>query len=166
MLRMNNYDKALELTEAAYNSNGSAMEKYNVYQQSIAAQQERITALWQTFVEKMNVGDVYSDWLSLVEVFGKIFSDDLITNILKFTPAVTAAAMAIKVLGSGFGLSLRTLGKDIAALISISMQATTTSTGLLAAGSAAAAAAAAAGCALSLNSELCSGFFSSLHLKL
>lgn len=133
MLRMNNYDKALELTEAAYNSNGSAMEKYNVYQQSIAAQQERITALWQTFVEKMNVGDVYSDWLSLVEVFGKFFSDDLITNILKFTPAVTAAAMAIKVLGSGFGLSLQTLGKDIAALISISMQATTTSTGMLAA---------------------------------
>lgn len=130
---MNNYDKALELTEAAYNSNGSAMEKYNVYQQSIAAQQERITALWQTFVEKMNVGDVYSDWLSLVEVFGKFFSDDLITNILKFAPAVTAAAMAIKVLGSGFGLSLQTLGKDIAALISISMQATTTSTGLLAA---------------------------------
>lgn len=133
MLRMNNYDKALDLTEAAYDSNGSAMEKYNVYQQSIAAQQERITALWQTFVEKMNVGDVYSDWLSLVEVFGKIFSDDLITNILKFAPAVTAAAMAIKVLGSGFGLSLKTLGKDIAALISISMQATTTSTGLLAA---------------------------------
>ena len=95
---MENYDKALELTESAYNSSGSAMEKYNIYQQSIAAQQERITALWQEFVQNMDVQGVISELLGLAEVFMKIFSNDALDNVLKMAPAIVAVTIALKAL--------------------------------------------------------------------
>lgn len=132
MLRMNNYDKALELTEAAYNSNGSAMEKYNVYQQSIAAQQERITALWQTFVEKMNISGFYSDLLSIAEVLMKIFSSNTVTNILKFSSAIVAVIAVVRGLGQAFGITRKNIAADIVALIANMKAAETASAGLAA----------------------------------
>lgn len=116
---MENYDKALSLTEAAYNSSGSAMEKYNVYQQSIAAQQERITALWQTFIEKMNVGDVISDLLSVAEALMTVFSSDVTTGILKWSSAIFGAITVVKALGQAFKLTLR----DLPALIALTKEA-------------------------------------------
>ena len=94
---MENYDKALSLTESAYNSAGSAMEKYDVYQKSIAAGQERITALFQEFVANMNIDDVITDILSLAEALLKIVSNDIISGLLKLAPAITAVGYAIMV---------------------------------------------------------------------
>lgn len=124
---MSNYDKALSLTEAAYNSSDSAMEKYNVYQQSIAAQQERINALWQTFVEKMNVGDVYSDFLSILEGLMKIFSSDGVTSILKWTTAIVGVISVIKLLGQGFNITFKNIRSDIATTIGLMRTAQTVS---------------------------------------
>ena len=80
-----NYDKALELTEAAYDSAGSAMEKYNVYQNSIAASQERITALFQKFVSNLGLSDVIKDVLEFAELLMKIVSSDALEWVLKLS---------------------------------------------------------------------------------
>lgn len=132
MALFENYDKALQLSEAAYNSSGSAMEKYNIYQQSIAAQQERINALWQTFVEKMNVGDVYSDFLSILEGLMKIFSSDGVTSILKWTTAIVGVISVVKLLGQGFGVTFKNMSADLAILTAQMKSAQTVSAGLAA----------------------------------
>lgn len=91
-----NYDKALELTEAAYDSTGSAMEKYNIYQESIAASQERITALFQKFVSNLDLSDVIKDVLEFAELLMKIVSSDALEWVLKLSPAILAVAYALR----------------------------------------------------------------------
>ena len=91
-----NYDKALELTEAAYDSTGSAMEKYNIYQESIAASQERITALFQKFVSNIDLSDVIKDVLEFAELLMKIASSDALEWVLKLSPAILAVAYALR----------------------------------------------------------------------
>ena len=91
-----NYDKALELTEAAYDSTGSAMEKYNIYQESIAESQERITALFQKFVSNLDLSDVIKDVLEFAELLMKIVSSDALEWVLKLSPAILAVAYALR----------------------------------------------------------------------
>lgn len=86
----------MELTEAAYDSAGSAMEKYNVYQNSIAASQERITALFQKFVSNLDLSDVIKDVLEFAELLMKIVSSDALEWVLKLSPAILAVAYAIR----------------------------------------------------------------------
>lgn len=129
---MENYDKALSLTEAAYNSSGSAMEKYNVYQQSIAAQQERITALWQTFIEKMDVDNFLSDLLAIAEAFMTIFSSNTTTNILKFSGLILGLITVVKGLGQAFGITSKNIRADLAALVANMTAAESATKGLAA----------------------------------
>lgn len=129
---MSNYDKALQLTEAAYNSSGSAMEKYNVYQQSIAAQQERITALWQTFIEKMDVDNFLSDLLAIAEAFMTIFSSNTATNILKFSGLILGLITVVKGLGQAFGITSKNIRADVAALVANMTAAESATKGLAA----------------------------------
>lgn len=86
----------MELTEAAYDSAGSAMEKYNVYQNSIAASQERITALFQKMVSNLDLSDVIKDVLEFAELLMKIVSSDALEWVLKLSPAILAVAYAIR----------------------------------------------------------------------
>lgn len=46
LVLMGNYDRALELEQVSLESNGSAMEKYAIQQQSIAAQINRLSTAW------------------------------------------------------------------------------------------------------------------------
>lgn len=93
---MENYDKALKLEESALNSNGKAMQKYQVYQDSIAAKQERITALFQTFVQNVDLEYIVGKLLDLGEALMKVFSNDVAVNIGKATAAVIIFSKAIK----------------------------------------------------------------------
>lgn len=93
---MSNYDKALELENSALNSNGKAMQKYQAYQDSIAAQQDRINALAQTWVQNMNFEWATEQLLSFGEVFLKIFSNETATAITKVTALLVAFAVAYK----------------------------------------------------------------------
>lgn len=86
----------MELTEAAYDSTGSAMEKYNIYQDSIAASQERITALFQKFVSNLDLSDVIKDVLEFAELLMKIVSSDALEWVLKLSPAILAVAYALR----------------------------------------------------------------------
>lgn len=93
---MANYDKALALENSALNSNGKAMEKYSIYQDSIAAKQERIVALAQTWVQNMNIEWVIGKLLSLGETLMKVFSNEAIVNITKATAAIIAFSAGFK----------------------------------------------------------------------
>lgn len=93
---MQSYDKALALENSALNSNGKAMQKYAVYQDSIAAKQDRINALAQTWVQNMNFEWVIGKLLSLGEALMKVFSNDVAVNIGKATAAVIIFSKAIK----------------------------------------------------------------------
>ena len=91
-----NYDKALKLENSALNSNGKAMQKYQVYQDSIAAKQERITALFQTFVQNVDLEYIIGKLLDLGEALMKVFSNDVAVNIGKATAAVIIFTKAVK----------------------------------------------------------------------
>lgn len=91
-----NYDKALKLENSALNSNGKAMQKYQVYQDSIAAKQERIAALFQTFVQNVDLEYIVGKLLDLGEALMKVFSNDAAVNIGKATAAVIIFTKAIK----------------------------------------------------------------------
>ena len=93
---MENYDKALKLEESALNSNGKAMQKYQVYQDSIAAKQDRINALAQTWVQNMDFEWAIGQLLSLGEAFMKVFSDEAVVQQTKVIASVIAVAVAIK----------------------------------------------------------------------
>lgn len=93
---MENYDKALKLEESALNSNGKAMQKYQVYQDSIAAKQDRINALAQTWVQNMNFEWAIGELLSLGEAFMKVFSNKLVVQAGMATAAILAFVKAGK----------------------------------------------------------------------
>lgn len=93
---MENYDKALKLEESALNSNGKAMQKYQVYQDSIAAKQDRINALAQTWVQNMNFEWAIGQLLSLGEAFMKVFSNKMVVQAGMATAAILAFVKAGK----------------------------------------------------------------------
>lgn len=100
-----NYDKALKLENSALNSNGKAMQKYAVYQDSIAAKQDRINALAQTWVQNMNFEWVIGELLSLGEAFMKVFSNKLVVQAGMATAAILAfvkAARSLVLMGKLF----------------------------------------------------------------
>lgn len=100
-----NYDKALKLENSALNSNGKAMQKYQVYQDSIAAKQDRINALAQTWVQNMNFEWVIGELLSLGEAFMKVFSNKLVVQAGMATAAILAfvkAARSLVLMGKLF----------------------------------------------------------------
>ena len=93
---MENYDKALKLEESALDSNGKAMQKYAIYQDSIAAKQDRINALAQTWVQNMNFEWAIGELLSLGEAFMKVFSNKLVVQAGMATAAILAFVKAGK----------------------------------------------------------------------
>lgn len=102
---MQSYDKALALENSALNSNGKAMQKYAVYQDSIAAKQDRINALAQTWVQNMNFEWVIGELLSLGEAFMKVFSNKLVVQAGMATAAILAfvkAARSLVLMGKLF----------------------------------------------------------------
>lgn len=93
MLRMDNFGRATDLATSALNSQGSAMEKYNIYADSIAGTTERITALWQDFVNRVDLESVIKGLLDLLEQIAKVLNNDIVALIIRFgtLPAIFAA---------------------------------------------------------------------------
>jgi len=81
---MENYSVAMNLATEAENSNGKAMEKYAIYQDSITASLDRLYAMWQTLVSKIDLETLLKNLLSIAEVVMKIFSNEIIANIIKW----------------------------------------------------------------------------------
>ena len=97
MLRMDNFGRATDLATSALNSQGSAMEKYNIYADSIAGTTERITALWQDFVNRVDIESVLKGLLDLLEQIAKVLNNDVVAFFVKFgtLPALFAIITAV-----------------------------------------------------------------------
>ena len=99
---MNNYSSALEYSEVAANSAGSALERYGVYQDSIEAKTNELTAAIESLSTNIVSEELYSGIVQattgLVEFLDK-------TNLLKGTLAGLVAmgvSKAIVSIGTGF----------------------------------------------------------------
>ena len=97
MLRMDNFGRATDLATSALNSQGSAMEKYDIYADSIAGTTERITALWQDFVNRVDMESVIKGLLDLLEQIAKVLNNDIVAFMVKFgtLPAIFAALAVV-----------------------------------------------------------------------
>lgn len=78
---MEGYNKTLELTEVAANSDGTAVEKFNnSYQNSLEAKQNTLQATFESMIMNSDMGNVYGDILDATTALVK-FVDE--TNLLK-----------------------------------------------------------------------------------
>ena len=58
LVLMNNYDKALELEGVALDSNGLALERYEIHLDSVQAKKDRLKATWESFYKSIFNVDV------------------------------------------------------------------------------------------------------------
>ena len=113
---MNNYSSALEYSEVAANSAGSALERYGVFQDSIEAKTNELTAAIESLSTNIISEDLYSGILQattgLVEFLDK-------TNLLKGTLAGLVAmgvSKAIVSIGTGFITAAKSTAQLTAAM--------------------------------------------------
>ena len=102
LVLMDNFSNALEYSEVAANSAGSALERYGVYQDSIEAKTNELTAAIESLSTNIISEDLYSGIIQattgLIEFLDK-------TNLLKGTLAGLVAmgvSKAIVSIGTGF----------------------------------------------------------------
>ena len=102
LVLMDNFSNALEYSEVAANSAGSALERYGVYQDSIEAKTNELTAAIESLSTNIVSEELYSGIVQattgLVEFLDK-------TNLLKGTLAGLVAmgvSKAIVSIGTGF----------------------------------------------------------------
>lgn len=104
LVLMENYQKALELSQVAFESEGSAMEKYRTYLDSIEASTNSLKAAWTGFVNSLEASgiikaviDTLSSLLSVMNAIGGFIDKlgvlgDVIQRVL--VPALVAATIA------------------------------------------------------------------------
>jgi len=94
---MNDYDRTLELVNAAQNSSGAAMKQYSIYQSGVEAAFNRMSAAWEktytTIISSDAIIKIINDLTHLLDVVNKL--PPSITAL----GAVFAALTANKVLG-------------------------------------------------------------------
>lgn len=113
---MNNYGNALKYAETAANSAGTAMERYAIYQDSIAANTDRLTAAFESLSMNTFSENLYNDILKaatgLVEFVDK-------ANLLKGTLAGIASLGILKTvtaIGAGMVTAARSTAQLTAAM--------------------------------------------------
>ena len=99
---MNNYASALEYSEAAANSAGSALERYGIYQNSIEAKTNELTAAIESLSTNIITEELYN---SIIQATTGLVAFLDKTNLLKGTLAglvAMGAAKAVVSIGTGF----------------------------------------------------------------
>lgn len=98
------------------------MEKYDIYADSIAGTTERITALWQDFVNRVDMESVIKGLLDLLEQIAKVLNNDVVAFMVKFgtLPAIFAALAVVVAKSSlaikGFASAMAGAGATASAL--------------------------------------------------
>lgn len=114
---MSNWDQAKKYAQAAADSTGKAAEKLEVYQESLAAKQAKLTASFEAFSSTM----LDSDFIALVYDAGAAFlnfasnADPAVVSIIEITSLIiglTTAFNALKVstVPTAFVNSIKSLG--------------------------------------------------------
>ena len=99
---LNNYSDSLKNYEMALDSAGVADQKFSIYQESMAARLDTLTASWEGFISNAIssnfIKDMISGVSSLVEVMDKLINNSFSSFILQ----VGLMSTAIALLGKGF----------------------------------------------------------------
>ena len=82
---MQNFDHAIEATNTALSSNGSAMQENAAYMESLEAKTTRVKALFQDFSRSVVDSNLVKGILDLASAFLQIANTDLGTVITQFT---------------------------------------------------------------------------------
>lgn len=108
LVLMDNWDRVMELERVSLEANGSAMEKYSVYQDSVQAKINSLKAAWTELAD----ATLNSGWISFLMEFAQGFLE-LSTNTGGLANSILGLASAFLVLknvmsafkGGSFGLS-------------------------------------------------------------
>ena len=112
---LENFDRALQLSETAANSAGTSLKRYAIYQDSIAANTDRLTAAFESLSMNTFSEDLYNDILKastgLVEFVDK-------TNLLKGSLAGIASYGVLKTI-TAIGAGMVSAAKSTAQLTAV-----------------------------------------------
>lgn len=102
---MEDYNKVLEATEVSQNANGVAAEKMTVYNESLEAAQNRLTASVQQFAQDSNLDRTlalaYDGLSKVVEILNILLNKiPVLSPLIKALGAALAAAFGAKMIGS------------------------------------------------------------------
>lgn len=124
LVLMDNWDRVMELERVSLEANGSAMEKYSVYQDSVQAKINSLKAAWTELAD----ATLNSGWISFLMEFAQGFLE-LSTNTGGLANSILGLASAFLVLknvmsafkGGSFGLSgwLGIIGGVISGIVAI-----------------------------------------------
>lgn len=121
---MEDYDKVLEATSVAENANGVAAEKMTVYNESLKAAQNRLTASVQQFAQDSNLDRTlalaYDGLSKVVEILNILLNKiPVLSPLIKALGVALAAAFASNMLNNlaktstGIGTIISTIGSAI-----------------------------------------------------
>lgn len=121
---MEDYDKVLEATSVAENANGVAAEKMTVYNESLEAAQNRLTASVQQFAQDSNLDRTlalaYDGLSKVVEILNILLNKiPVLSPLIKALGVALAAAFASNMLNNlaktstGIGTIISTIGSAI-----------------------------------------------------
>ena len=124
LVLMDNWDRVMELERVSLEANGSAMEKYSVYQDSVQAKINSLKAAWTELAD----ATLNSGWISFLMEFAQGFLE-LSTNTGGLANSILGLASAFMVLknvinafkGGSFGISgiLGIIGGAISGILAI-----------------------------------------------
>lgn len=115
---MNNYNRALELEEVSLNSAGSAMNKFNIYQESTQAKMSELKNEFEIFATKTIDSGLIKSIVELGKVFLMFANSDVGQVTLKLIAFTTILSLATK----GLQLFRLEMMKDVAGAWMIAIQ--------------------------------------------
>lgn len=111
-----NYSKVKDLEKTAYESSGTAMEKYSIYQESIAAKQQELTARFEQFYSILLNSGVISFFYDLGNVIMNFMTalDGTSGKIILITAAFIAFYLLLN--NARTTTLIKTIGKSLASI--------------------------------------------------
>ncbi len=111
-----NYSKVKELEKTTYESSGTAMEKYSIYQESVAAKQQELNARFEQFYSILLNSGVVSFFYDLGNVIMNFMTalDGTSGKIILITAAFTAFYLLLN--NSRTTTLIKTIGKSLASI--------------------------------------------------
>jgi len=102
MTMMSSYSDILKNNEAAINSNGVAMQKQEIFDKSLLASKQRLTAAWEDFYLKAFNSEVWKDMIDSVSGLINILNVLINNPISSFLIKITVLTASLYGLGMGF----------------------------------------------------------------
>lgn len=116
---MEDYNKVLEATQVSENASGTAAEKMTIYNDSLTAAQNRLTAAIQEFAENSNISQLMITGIDLLTKIIQLL-DLLLNKILLISPLLRAVGTAFAIaFGSAVIANIVKTNKALSGIVGI-----------------------------------------------